>query len=104
MKLYKIVDVSVPRYPVVRLTFDDSLSGDVDFGETIAQGGAMNLLRDPAVFKRVAIRDEGRALGWGDEESGDLEFCADALRFQIEEAIVRERAARYEAAQQTAAE
>jgi hypothetical protein len=104
MKLYKIVDVSVPRYPVVRLTFDDGFSGDVDFGETIAQGGAMTLLRDSAVFKDVGIRDGGRALGWGDEDGGDLDFCADALRFQAEEAIVRERAARYEAARQTAAE
>ena len=102
MKLYKIVDVSVPRYPVVRLTFDDGFSGDVDFADTLAGSKAMMPLRDPAVFKQVAIKEDGRALGWGDGD--ELDFCADALRFQAEETVVRERAAQYEAARQTAAE
>jgi hypothetical protein len=104
MKFYKIVDVSVPRYPVLRLTFDDGFAGDVDFGEAVARGGAMALLRNPTVFGRVKITDGGRALGWPGEDGNDLELCADALRFQAEEAVVRERAARYEAARQPAAE
>jgi hypothetical protein len=102
MKLYKIVDVSVPHYPVVRLAFDDGFSGDVDFADAIGGGEMTMPLRDPAVFKQVTIREGGRAVGWGDGD--DLNFCADALRFQAEEAVVRERAARYEAARQTAAE
>lgn len=102
MKLYRIVDVSVPRYPIVRLTFDDGFSGDVDFADTIAGGEAMMPLRDPTVFKQVAIKEDGRALGWGGEDGG-LDFCTDALRFQAEEAVVRERAARYEAARRTEA-
>ncbi len=104
MKFYKIVDVSVPRYPVLRLTFNDGFVGDVDFTDVIGRGGVMALLRDLSVFSRVEIGEHGRSLGWVDEHGDDIDFCADALRFQAEETVVRERAARFEAARQTAAE
>jgi hypothetical protein len=104
MRLHKIVDVSVPRYPVLRLTFDDGFSGEVDFTDVVGRGGVMTLLQDPAVFELVKIGDRGRSLGWVDAEGGDVDFCADALRFQAEEQVVLERAARYVEAKRTAAE
>src|SRR5438105_2294692 len=104
MKLYKIRHVDVPRYPILRLTFDDGFAGDVDFSETIAGGGVMTLLGDPAVFTRVKIGDGGRSLGWVDTHGEDVDFCADALRFKAEEQVVRERAARYAANKTAAAE
>jgi hypothetical protein len=35
---YRIVDVSVVRYPVLQVTFDDGLSGEYDLSEMIANG------------------------------------------------------------------
>src|ERR1700688_3546963 len=95
MKFHRITRVDVPRYPILRLTFDDGFSGEVDFSETIAEGGVMALLRDPAVFACAKIGDGGRSLGWVDPQGDDVDFCADALRFNAEEHVVRDRAARY---------
>src|SRR5262245_54168674 len=104
MKLYKITQVDVPRYPVVRLTFDDGLAGEVDFSQTIARGGVMSLLRDQTVFASARIGDGGRSLAWGDVSGEEIDFCADALRFKVEEQVVRERAARYANSGSAAAE
>ena len=104
MKLYKISKVEVPRYPVLRLTYDDGFSGEVDFSETIARGGVMTLLTDPAAFGDVKIGEGGRSLGWVDAKGDDVDFCADALRFKAEEQVVRERAERYASGRTAAAE
>jgi hypothetical protein len=104
MKFYKIVRATIPRYPVVRLIFDDGFAGEVDFAEMIAGGGVMTLLGDPAAFAQVKIGEGGRSLGWIDAVGNDVDFCADALRFQAEEQVVRERAARYSEAKTDAAE
>jgi hypothetical protein len=104
MKLYRITHVDVPRYPILRLTFDDGFAGEVDFSDTIAGAGVMALLQDPAVFARVEIGDGGRSLGWVDAQGDDVDFCADALRFKVEEHVVRDRAARFAAGKTAAAE
>jgi len=104
MKLHKIIRVDVHRYPVLQLTFDDGFAGEVDFSDTIAGGGVMTLLMDPAVFARVKIGDAGRSLGWVDSQGEDINFCADALRFKAEEHAIRERAVRYAESKTAAAE
>jgi hypothetical protein len=104
MKFHKIIRVDVPRYPILRLTFDDGFSGEVDFSETIAEGGVMAPLRDPAVFARAKIGDGGRSLGWVDAQGDVVDFCADGLRFKAEEHVVRDRAARFAASKIAAAE
>lgn len=104
MRFYKIAAVEIPRHPVLRLTFDDGFAGEVDFSSTIAEGGIMTALRDPEFFGQVQIGARGRSLGWLTEDGDELDFCADALRFQAEEQVVRERAARYAARKSAAAE
>ena len=104
MKLYKISKIEVPRHPVLRLTYDDGFSGEVDFSDTIARGGLMTPLKDPALFAKAKIGEGGRSLGWVGAEGDDIDFCADALRFKAEEQVVRERAERYEASRTAAAE
>jgi len=104
MKLYKITKVEVPRHPVVRLTYDDGFSGEVDFADTVSRGGVMAGLADPALFRQVQIGEDGRSLGWINPEGEEVDFCADALRFKAEEQVVRERAERYEASRTAAAE
>ena len=103
MRFSRITSVEIPRYPLLRLTFDDDFAGVVDFSSTIAEGGVMAMLRDPDVFAQVRIGDGGRSLGWLTEE-GEVDFCADALRFQAEEQVARERAARHAARTIPAAE
>jgi hypothetical protein len=104
MKFHRITRVNVPRYPILRVTFDDGFAGEVDFSETIAGGGVMAALRDPAVFARAKIGDGGRSLGWLDAQGEVVDFCADGLRFKAEEQVVRDRAARYAASKAAAAE
>jgi hypothetical protein len=104
MKFHRITRVDVPRYPILRLTFDDGFAGEVDFSDTIAGAGVMTLLQDPAVFARVEIGDGGRSLGWVDAQGEDIDFCADALRFKAEEHVVRDRGARFAASKAVAAE
>jgi hypothetical protein len=104
MRFYKIAAVAAPRYPVLRLTFDDGFAGEVDFSGTIAEGGVMTALRDPDFFAKVQIGERGRSIGWLTEDGDELDFCADALRFQAEEQVVRKRAARYAARKNAAAE
>jgi hypothetical protein len=101
MKFHRITRVDLPRCPILRLTFDDGFAGEVDFSETIAAGGVMTLSRDPAIFACAKIGDGGRSLGWVDAQGDDVDFCADALRFKVEEQVVRDRAARF-AARKTA--
>jgi hypothetical protein len=88
MKFHRITRIDVPRYPILRLTFDDGFAGEVDFSETIAGSGVMAPLRDPVVFARAKIGDGGRSLGWLDAQGEDVDFCADALRFKAEEHVV----------------
>jgi hypothetical protein len=104
MKRYKISKVEVPRHAVVRLTYDDGFSGEVDFADTLSRGGVMECLADPALFRRAQIGEGGRSLGWVNPEGEVVDFCADALRFKAEEQVVRERAERYEASRTAAAE
>jgi Protein of unknown function (DUF2442) len=95
MKFHRITRVDVPRYPVLRLTFDDGFAGEVDFSGTIAEGGIMASLRDPVIFAGAKIGDGGRSLGWLDAQGDVVDFCADSLRFKAEEHVVRDRADRY---------
>jgi hypothetical protein len=95
MRLYRITRVDVARYPVLRLTFDDGFAGEIDFSDTIAGGGVMAPLQNPAVFACAKIGGGGRSLGWANAEGESVDFCADALKFKAEEHLVRARAARY---------
>jgi hypothetical protein len=66
----------------VRLRFDDGSEGVVDFGPLAARGGIYaGLALAP---RAVSIGPRGRSLEWPSPE-GTVDFCADALRLEIEQ-------------------
>ena len=101
---YRIKSVEVVRYPVLRVTFDDGLSGDYDLSDLIADGPAFAPLKDQDYFNTVSVGDHGYTFGWNlDEFGNEIDFCPDATRILIETQKVEELAARY-ASNRSAAE
>jgi hypothetical protein len=95
---YRIKSAEALRYPVLRITFDDGLSGDVDMTEQIAIGPAFARLKDEAYFAAVSVADDGRTYGWNLDEAGrEIDFCPDALRIRFETERVEALADRYRA-------
>ncbi len=100
---YRIADVSVVRYPVLQVTFDDGVSGEYDLSDLIARGQVFQPLRDEAYFNRVAVGPHGHTFGWNLDDTGhELDFCPDATRIHIEEQKVAELADRYRASRSAA--
>ena len=62
----------------LRLTFENGVSGTVDFSE-LATSPLFGPLTNDEFFKSVSIIRDGRALAWGEE----LEICADSLFLRI---------------------
>ena len=93
---YRIADVSVVRYPVLKITFSDGLSGEYDLSELIARGPVFAPLKDEAYFAQVAVGARGSTFGWNlDDPGNELDFCPDATRIKIEDQKVNELADRY---------
>jgi hypothetical protein len=62
----------------LRLTFENGVSGTVDFSE-LATSPLFGPLTNDEFFKSVSIIRDGRALAWAEE----LEICADSLFLRI---------------------
>jgi len=96
---YRIKSVEVVRYPVLRVTFDDGLSGEYDLTDMIAKGPAFAPLKDESYFKNVAnvaVGDHGHTFGWNLDDIGhEIDFCPDATRIRIETQKVEELAEHY---------
>ena len=96
--MHKIIQVQVPKYPVLRITFDDGMVGDIDLRDEIATKPMFAELKGKAFFNQVALRDNGYSLGWKlDHVFEEIDFSADGLRTDIETQLVRQAAARYRA-------
>ena len=92
---YRIKSIEVVRYPVLRVTFDDGLSGDYDLTDLIADGPAIAPLKDQDYFNTVSIGDHGYTFSWNlDEFGNEIDFCPDATRILIETQKVEELAER----------
>ena len=101
--MHKIIQVQVPKYPVLRITFDDGMVGDIDLRDEIATKPMFAELKGKAFFNQVALRDNGYSLGWKlDHVFEEIDFSADGLRTDIETQLVRQAAARYRAKLKTA--
>jgi hypothetical protein len=93
MKRYTVKSVEAVRYPVLRLVYEDGLTGELDLSDTIGTGVAFARLRDPEYFKQVAVAEGGHAFGWNLDELGhEIDFCADSARIDIETQIVEDAA------------
>ena len=96
--MHKIIQVQVPKYPVLRITFDDGMVGDIDLRDEIATKPMFAELKGKVFFNQVALRDNGYSLGWKlDHVFEEIDFSADGLRTDIETQLVRQAAARYRA-------
>ncbi|CCU83434.1 conserved hypothetical protein [Mesotoga infera] len=62
----------------LELTFENGVSGTVDFSE-LATSPLFSPLANDEFFESVTIVRDGRALAWGEE----LEICADSLFLRI---------------------
>lgn len=101
---YKIRSVEVVRYPVLRVTFDDELSGELDLTSLIDSGPVYRPLKNEAFFNTVGVADHGHSFGWNLDDLGhEIDFCPDATRIEIESNIVKAAAAEFRA-QRSAAE
>jgi hypothetical protein len=95
---YRIKSVEAVRYPVLRVTFDDGLSGDYDLTDSIATGPMFAPLKDEDYFRKVAVAEHGQSFGWNLDEPGhEIDFCPEATRILIETQIVEELASRHRA-------
>ncbi len=93
---YRIKSVEVVRYPVLRVTFDDGLSGEYDLSDLIARGPVFAPLKDKAFFDKVSVGEHGHTFGWNLDDLGhEIDFCPDATRIRIETQKVEELAEHY---------
>jgi hypothetical protein len=93
---YRIKSVEVVRYPVLRVTFNDGLSGEYDLTDLIEHGPVFAPLKDEAYFRTVAVGEHGHTFGWNLDDLGhEIDFCPDSTRILIETQKVEELANRY---------
>jgi hypothetical protein len=93
---YRIKKVEVVRYPVLRVTFDDDVSGEYDLSDLIAKGPVFAPLKDKAYFNTVSVGEHGHTFGWNLDDIGhEIDFCPDATRIRIETQKVEELAEHY---------
>lgn len=105
MTHFRIVQIETPRFPVIRLTFDDGLVGEVDLRQYIDRGPYFAPLSDEVFFRSVTIGMGGRSFGWRlDSIGNEIDFGADSARAEIETVLVEERAERYRNRRAQAAE
>ena len=64
----------------LKLVFSDGLEGVVDFSPQISQGGVFRPMQDHEFFAQVQLAPGGSYISW----PGELEFCADSLRQDVE--------------------
>ncbi|KQT46423.1 molybdopterin-guanine dinucleotide biosynthesis protein [Methylobacterium sp. Leaf456] len=104
MTLHRFASVEALSYPVIRVTFDDGVSGTLDLSDEIATGPIFAPLKDRDFFKTVAVGEYGHTFGWRLDELGhEIDFCPTATRIRVETQMVEEMAARFRA-RRTAAE
>ena len=83
MKLRKIKAVrAMAKTHTVAITFDDGSEWVKDMRRLIATRKVFAPLKGRKLFERVTIVDDGRAIQWND----DIDYCADALWIEAQEA------------------
>lgn len=78
MEWKRIIAVRYVKDLLLEITFNNGVSGEIDFSEVANEGVLMSFL-NPSFFKNFAIVRNGRAIEW----EGGLDFCADSLYEQV---------------------
>ena len=100
---YRVKKAEAVRYPVLRVTFDDGLSGEYDLSDLIANGPAFARLKDRAYFNTVSVGEHGHTFGWSlDELGNEIDFCPDATHILIETQKIEELADHYQSGRSAA--
>jgi hypothetical protein len=90
MKLHKIKAVRVlPAAQAVVIEWDNGSQSVKDMSRLIATRKVFAPLKRRKLFERVEVADGGRAIRWSDE----IDFCADALWLEAQEARGKVKAA-----------
>jgi hypothetical protein len=93
---YAITDVTPVGPLVLRVTFDDGLSGEFDLTDLVAGGPMFAALKDEAFFRSVGIGANGRTIGWNLDRVGEeLDLCPDTIRIAVEGNKVHAMAGNY---------
>ena len=71
-----ILGIKVVQTPVLEVRFDDGLTAQIDFSDTIKRSRWFHTLSVPTTFADVEVVNDGRALQW----ITGADYCADALR------------------------
>jgi len=66
----------------LRLRFADGMEGEADFAPLVARGGVYAAIASAPGAVRVG--PHGRSVAWPDPNGETIDFCADALRLEIE--------------------
>jgi hypothetical protein len=74
----KIIELHHIQDYRLALTFDDGVSGELDFSSE-PRTGVFEAWNNPEFFKQVHIGDRGRTLVWPQE----MDLCADSLWIQL---------------------
>lgn len=77
-EVVRITDIEVLRTPVMRVSFSDGETREIDFSDVIERSRWFRTLAVPTTFSEVEIVHNGRALQW----ITGADFCADALRIK----------------------
>jgi hypothetical protein len=82
MTMHRIVAAEMESGFRLRLRFADGVEGIADFAPLVARGGVYAAIA--AAPEAVRIGPHGRSVGWSDATGETVDFCADALRLEIE--------------------
>jgi hypothetical protein len=86
--MYHIENAEALADACIALRFRDGFEGQVSIEHLIASGGVFAFLADADRFKQLHIGEDGRWLYWEDPAGGEVDLCADALRFEAETVAV----------------
>jgi hypothetical protein len=68
----------------VRLTYTDGYVGELDFWPYIEWGEAVAPLKNSELFATAHVGCGGSSLEWIGPDGSEIDFCADALRMDLE--------------------
>jgi hypothetical protein len=60
----RVTEVSVPKDRVLRVSFDDGLTGDVDLSDAVGRGPMFEPLHDPEFFAQVKVDAGTHTVSW----------------------------------------
>jgi hypothetical protein len=76
----RIVSAEAVIQGVLKVRWNDDYAAVVDLRPVIARGGLLSHLRDPDMFRRVAVGEHGHAVLWMTGEGEEIDLGSDSLR------------------------